>query len=169
MGVANNKAQCAALMVLVKRLAADPAAGPVTAIFAIDEEGPSKGTRHMVKSFTADACLTLEPFGLGRAFIQHQGFGSLDLIVRAAAAHGLQDDALDASVQLASLITGLARIDREILAAHPHPVTGKAFFHTSFIRGGTDWGTYPSELPSASSSAPIPARRCRTGSTRSAR
>jgi acetylornithine deacetylase/succinyl-diaminopimelate desuccinylase-like protein len=146
LGVGDNKAQCAALMMLVKRLAADPAAGPVTAIFAIDEEGPSQGTRHLVKSFTADACITLEPFGLGRACIQHQGFGSLDLIVRAAAAHGLQDDALDAGVQLASLITGLARIDREILAANPHPVTGKAFFHTSFIRGGTDWGTYPAEL-----------------------
>jgi len=49
-------------------------------------------------------------------------------------------------VQLASLITGLARIDREILATSPHPLAGKAFFHTSFIKGGTDWGTYPAEL-----------------------
>jgi len=146
LGVADNKAQCAALMMLVKRLANDPAPGPVTAIFAIDEEGPSQGTRHLVKNFAADACITLEPFGLGRACVQHQGFGSLDLVVRAAAAHGVQDDAPDAGVQLASLIAGLAQIDRETLAANPHPVTGKAFFHTSFIRGGTDWGTYPAEL-----------------------
>jgi len=146
LGVADNKAQCAALMMLVKRLAADPSPGPVTAIFAIDEEGPSKGSRRLVESFTADGCIALEPTGIGRVVIAHQGFGSLDLVVTAAAAHGASDDAPDAGVQLASLITGLARIDREILATSPHPLAGKAFFHTSFIKGGTDWGTYPAEL-----------------------
>jgi acetylornithine deacetylase/succinyl-diaminopimelate desuccinylase-like protein len=146
LGVADNKAQCAALMMLVKRLAADRAPGPVTAIFAIDEEGPSIGSRQLVKNFSADACITLEPMGSGRAIIAHQGFGSMDLRVTAAAAHGLSDDAPDAGVQLATLITGLARIDREILARSVHPLTGKPFFHTSFIRGGTDWGTYPAEL-----------------------
>jgi acetylornithine deacetylase/succinyl-diaminopimelate desuccinylase-like protein len=146
LGVADNKAQCAALMMLVKRLAANPAPGPVTAIFAIDEEGPSKGSRHLVKSFTAEGCIALEPTGIGQVVVAHQGFGSLDLVVKAAAAHGASDDAPDAGVHLASVITGLARIDREILAATRHPLAGKAFFHTSFIRGGTDWGTYPAEL-----------------------
>jgi acetylornithine deacetylase/succinyl-diaminopimelate desuccinylase-like protein len=146
LGVADNKAQCAALMMLVKRLAADTPPGPVTAIFAIDEEGPSKGSRHLAESFTADGCIALEPTGVGRVVVAHQGFGSLDLVVKAAAAHGASDDAPDAGVQLASLITGLARIDREILATSRHPLAGKAFFHTSFIRGGTDWGTYPAEL-----------------------
>lgn len=146
LGVADNKAQCAALMMVVKRLAANPSPGPVTAIFAMDEEGPSKGSRHLVESFTADGCIALEPIGIGQVVVAHQGFGSLDLVVKAAAAHGADDDAPDAGVQLASLITGLARIDREILATSPHPLAGKAFFHTSFIRGGTDWGTYPAEL-----------------------
>jgi len=146
LGVSDNKAQCAALMMLVKRLAANPSPGPVTAIFAIDEEGPSAGSHHLVKSFTADGCIALEPTGIGRVVVAHQGFGSLDLVVKAAAAHGAVDDAPDAGVQLASLISGLARIDREILATTAHPLAGKAFFHTSFIRGGTDWGTYPAEL-----------------------
>jgi acetylornithine deacetylase/succinyl-diaminopimelate desuccinylase-like protein len=146
LGVSDNKAQCAALMMLVKRLAAKPSPGPVTAIFAIDEEGPSKGSRHLVKAFAADGCIALEPVGIGRVVVAHQGFGSLDLVVKAAAAHGAADDAPDAGVQLASVITGLARIDREILATSAHPLAGKAFFHTSFIRGGTDWGTYPAEL-----------------------
>ena len=146
LGVADNKAQCAALMMLVKRLAANPSPGAVTAIFAVDEEGPSTGTHHLVKSFSADACITLEPTGIGDAVIAHQGFGSLDLVVTAAAAHGLSDDAPDAGVQLASLIAGLAQIDREILTASATPLTGKPFFHTSFIRGGADWGTYPAEL-----------------------
>jgi succinyl-diaminopimelate desuccinylase len=146
LGVSDNKAQCAALMMLVKRLAASPSPGPVTAIFAMDEEGPSKGSRHLVKALTADGCIALEPAGIGRVIVAHQGFGSLDLVVKAAAAHGAADDAPDAGVQLATLITGLARIDREILATSAHPLAGKAFFHTSFIRGGTDWGTYPAEL-----------------------
>ena len=133
LGVADNKAQCAALMMLVKRLAADPAAGPVTAIFAIDEEGPLEGHAPPGQELHRRRVHHPRAVRLGRACIQHQGFGSLELVVRAAAAHGLQDDAADAGVQLASLITGLARIDREILAVNPHPVTGKAFFHTSFI------------------------------------
>lgn len=146
LGVADNKAQCAALMMLTKRLAAQPSAGPVTAILSMDEEGQSLGTRQLVKRFKADACIALEPFGIGNAVVAHQGFGSLDLVVKAAAAHGTVDDAPDAGVQLASLIAGLAQIDREILAQSADPLTGKRFFHTSFVRGGTDWGTYPAEL-----------------------
>jgi acetylornithine deacetylase len=145
LGAADNKGQCAALMVLVKRLAAAPASGDVTAIFAIDEEGPSAGSRHLVQDFRADACIALEPMGIGRACVMHQGFGSLDLIVRAEAAHGMADDSPDAIVQLADIVKGLAAIDRE-LAANPHPEIGKAFFHTSFVRGGTDYGTYASEV-----------------------
>jgi acetylornithine deacetylase len=145
LGVSDNKAQCAALMSLVKRLAADPPAVDVTAVWAIDEEGPSAGTRHLVESFSADACVVLEPFGIGRACVMHQGFGSLDLVVRAQAAHGIADDSPDAIVQLADLVKGLAEIDRE-LAANPHPEVGKAFFHTAWVRGGTDYGTYPAEV-----------------------
>jgi acetylornithine deacetylase/succinyl-diaminopimelate desuccinylase-like protein len=145
LGAADNKGQCAALMMLVKRLAAAPAPGDVTAIFAIDEEGPSAGSHHLVESFRADACIVLEPMGIGRACVMHQGFGSLDLVVRAEAAHGMADDSPDAIVQLADLVKGLAAIDRT-LAANPHPEIGKAFFHTSFVRGGTDYGTYPSEV-----------------------
>ncbi len=146
LGVADNKAQCAALIALVRRLAANPPAGDVTAIFAADEEGPSIGSRELVKTFTADACIVLEPFGIGQACVLHQGFGSLELVVRGAAAHGLVDDAPDAGVQLAELVLGLAAIDREILAPRAHPRTGKAFFHTAWLRGGTDYGTYPAEL-----------------------
>jgi acetylornithine deacetylase len=145
LGVADNKAQCAALMSLVKRLAEAPPAADVSAIWAIDEEGPSAGSRHLVKSFTADACVVLEPFGIGQACVMHQGFGSLDLVVRAEAAHGVADDSPDAIIQLADLVKGLAEIDRE-LAAHPHPEVGKAFFHTAWVRGGTDYGTYPREV-----------------------
>jgi len=145
LGAADNKAQCAALMSLVKRLADAPPAVDVTAVWAIDEEGPSAGTRQLVNSFTADACVVLEPFGIGRACVMHQGFGSLDLVVRAEAAHGVADDSPDAIVQLADLVKGLAEIDRE-LAANPHPEIGKAFFHTAWVRGGTDYGTYPREV-----------------------
>ena len=53
LGVADNKAQCAALMMLVKRLAANPSPVAVTAIFAVDEEGPLTGTHHLLKSFSA--------------------------------------------------------------------------------------------------------------------
>lgn len=145
LGVADNKAQCAALMSLVKRLAETPPAVDVTAIWAIDEEGPSAGSRHLVRSFTADACIVLEPFGMGRACVMHQGFGSLDLVVRAEAAHGVADDSPDAIVQLADLVKGLVEIDRK-LAANPHPEVGKAFFHTAWVHGGTDYGTYPREV-----------------------
>lgn len=146
LGVADNKAQAAAMVLLVARLAADPPEGDVTAVFAIDEEGPSLGTHHLVKTLRADGAIALEPIGNGRAIVSHQGFGSLDLTVRAAAAHGLEDDAPDAIVQLAELVRGLAAIDRDLLTAARHPLAGKPFFHTSWVRGGTDYGTYPSEI-----------------------
>ena len=88
----------------------------------------------------------LEPFGIGRVCIAHQGFGSLQLVVRAAAAHGLVEMRPTPALHLAELVLGLERIDREILAARAHPLAGKAFFRTSWFRGGTDYGTYPAEL-----------------------
>jgi len=146
LGAADNKGQCAALAIAVERLAASPPPGEFVAVFAIDEEGPSVGTHHLVKDLVVDAALVLEPIGIGNACVAHQGFGSLDLVVKAAAAHGLADDAVDAGVQMAGLIAGLVEIDQTILAPNPHPLVGKAFFHTSFLRGGTDYGTYPAEL-----------------------
>jgi acetylornithine deacetylase len=146
LGAADNKGQCAALAIAVERLAASPPPGEFVAVFAIDEEGPSLGTHHLVKTLAVDAALVLEPMGIGNACLAHQGFGSLDLVVRAAAAHGLSDDAVDAGVQMAGLIEGLTEIDRTVLTPNPHPLVGKAFFHTAFLRGGTDYGTYPAEL-----------------------
>jgi acetylornithine deacetylase/succinyl-diaminopimelate desuccinylase-like protein len=146
LGAADNKGQCAALALAVERLAASPPPGEFIAVFAIDEEGPSIGTHHLVKTLVADGAVVLEPMGRGNVCVAHQGFGSLDLVVRAVAAHGLSDDAVDAGVQMAGLIDGLARIDRTVLAPNPHPLVGKAFFHTSWLRGGTDYGTYPAEL-----------------------
>lgn len=145
-GACDNKGQAAALAIAVESLAASPPPGEFVAIFAVDEEAGSAGTHQVVIGLEADGALVLEAMGTGNACVAHQGFGSLDLVVHAVAAHGLDDDAVDAGIQLAGLIEGLARIDREVLAPNPHPLVGKAFFHTSWVRGGTDYGTYPAEL-----------------------
>jgi acetylornithine deacetylase len=146
LGAADNKAQCAALMLAVRRLAEGPgpSSGELLAAFVIDEEGPSRGSHELVKTLRADAAVVLEPVGNGRCVITHQGFGSMDLVVRARAAHGMDDAAPDAIVHLAELIRGLVEIDRG-LASKPHSLNGKSFFHTGFVRGGTDYGTYPRE------------------------
>jgi acetylornithine deacetylase/succinyl-diaminopimelate desuccinylase-like protein len=147
LGAADNKAQCAALMLAVRRLAegSRPASGELLAAFVIDEEGPSVGTHELVKTLRADAAIVLEPVGNARCVVTHQGFGSMDLVVRARAAHGMDDGAPDAIVHLAELIRGMVEIDRG-LAAKPHRLNGKSFFHTGFVSGGTDYGTYPREV-----------------------
>jgi acetylornithine deacetylase/succinyl-diaminopimelate desuccinylase-like protein len=148
LGAADNKGQCAALMMALRALArsGEPLQGGLVGAFVVDEEGQSLGAHHFVDHHHPDAAIVLEPIGVGKCCITHQGFGSLDLKVQGRAAHGLDyQNAVDAIARTARIITELVRLDREKYAAHPHALNGKTMFHTSMIAGGTDYGTYPAD------------------------
>ena len=148
LGAADDKSGCAAGMLAVRELveSGTKLRGDLLLALVADEEGVSIGTEHLVKHHTADAALVIEPSGLPRLIVEHQGFGWIDVIVHGRAAHGSAPDmGIDSIVHMAEVIRRLDRLDREVFRANPDPMNGLTVFHTGTIQGGTDYATYPSK------------------------
>jgi acetylornithine deacetylase/succinyl-diaminopimelate desuccinylase-like protein len=145
-GAADDKAGVAVGLLALRELAAGPRLrGDVELACVADEEGATIGTAHYVANHRPDACLVIEPDDVGRVFVEHQGFGWVDVIVHGRASHGSAPDAgIDAIVHMAEVVRGLHRRDVEVFGAGPVPFNGRTVFHTGTIRGGTDYATYPS-------------------------
>ncbi|MGZ4115565.1 MAG: M20/M25/M40 family metallo-hydrolase [Actinomycetota bacterium] len=147
LGVADDKSGCAAGLLALRQLVEDGArlAGDVVVACVADEEGVSIGTEHWVRNHTADAVVVVEPDGLPRLIVEHQGFGWIDVIVHGKAAHGsAPEEGIDAIVHMAEVVSRLDRRDREVFAANPDAANGKTVFHTGTLQAGTDYATYPS-------------------------
>jgi acetylornithine deacetylase len=148
LGAGDDKGHCAAAMLALKSIVDRKIrlAGDLWLALLIDEEGTSSGAMRFAEHYKPDAMIVLEPFGLGKITVTHQGFGWLDVIVKGRAAHGSAPEVgIDAILHMAEVITRLGRLDREKYAFTSHPMNGKTVFHTSIITGGTDYATYPSE------------------------
>jgi acetylornithine deacetylase len=148
LGAADDKGHCAAVLLVLEALARrpEPLAGDVVAAFVMDEEATSEGTQHYVARHRPDACLVVEPFGIGRAIATHQGFGWLDLTIRGRAAHGsAPEKGTDAISRAARVVERLDALGRAWAAA-PDPLNGATVYHASTIRGGSDYATYPAEV-----------------------
>ena len=146
-GVADDKSSVAIGLLALRELAASGVrlAGDVVVACTVDEEGASIGTFDLVRRHRYDAAIILEPEGVGRAIVEHQGFGWVDILVHGRAAHGsAPDDGIDAIVHMAEVVRGLAELDARFAAA-PDPLNGRTVVHTSTIAGGTDYATYPSQ------------------------
>ncbi len=117
--------------------------GNLVAAFTMDEEATSLGTSDLVTRHPTDAAIVVEPLGLGRALVTHQGFGWLDIVIHGRAAHGSAPQmGVDAISHAAPV---LARLDAlgAGWAARPHPLNGATVYHASTIAGGSDYATYP--------------------------
>lgn len=150
-GVADDKGGCAAAMLAARELVRGGAqlAGDVLVALAIDEEGISIGTEHLVANHAGeiDLAIELEPEGSHVIFTEHQGFGWIDIVVRGVPAHGsAPDKGVDAIVHMAEVITRLHRLDETRWRPNPDPRNGRTVFHTGTIHGGTDYATYPGEV-----------------------
>jgi acetylornithine deacetylase len=146
LGVADDKAGVAVGLLALRELAAGPRPrGDVELVCVADEEGATIGTAHYVANHRPDACIVIEPDDVGRVYVEHQGFGWIDVIVHGRASHGSAPEAgIDAIVHMAEVVRGLHRRDVEVFGAGPVPFNGRTVFHTGTIRGGTDYATYPS-------------------------
>ncbi len=147
LGAADDKSGCAAALLALRELVETGTRlrGDLLVALVADEEGVSIGTEDLVRRHTMDAAVVIEPEGLPRLTVEHQGFGWIDVIVRGRAAHGSAPDVgIDAIVHMAEVIRRLDRLDREVFRANPDPMNGLTVFHTGTIRGGTDYATYPS-------------------------
>lgn len=148
LGAADDKGHCAAAMLALKSIAEKQIklGGDLRLALLVDEEGTSSGAFDFIKHHKPDALVVLEPSGLGKISITHQGFGWLDIIVKGRAAHGSAPDiGVDAILHMAEVITRLGKLDREQYAVTAHPLNDKIVFHTGVISGGTDYATYPDE------------------------
>jgi acetylornithine deacetylase len=147
LGAADDKGCCALALLVLRGLATsgDRLRGDLVVACAVDEEGVSIGTEHLIANHGMDAAIVLEPDGLPRLIVEHQGFGWIDVIVHGKPAHGsAPDEGLDAIVHMAEVVRRLDRLDREVFRANPDPLNGRTVFHTGTIGGGTDYATYPS-------------------------
>lgn len=147
LGSADDKACCAVALLALRSIVESGATlrGDLLVACTADEEGVSIGTEDLVKRYEMDAALVLEPDGLPKLCIEHQGFGWIDVIVHGKAAHGSAPEAgIDAIVHMAEVVRRLDRLDREVFAKNVDPVNGKTVFHTGTLHGGTDYATYPS-------------------------
>lgn len=151
LGVADDKGGCAAAMLAAAELVRSGArlAGNVLVALAIDEEGISIGTEHLVAhhAHEIDLAIELEPESSHLIFGEHQGFGWIDIVVHGVPAHGsAPEKGVDAIVHIAEVITRLNKLDKTVWAPNPDPKNGRTVFHTGTIHGGTDYATYPNEV-----------------------
>ena len=145
LGAADDKGHAAIELLVLESLVRSgrPLRGDVVAAFTMDEEATSTGTSDLLVRHAMDAAIVIEPFGLGRATVTHQGFGWLDIVVHGRAAHGSAPDVgIDAIGHAAAVLERLDVLGAR-WAAEPHPLNGATVYHASTIVGGSDYATYP--------------------------
>ena len=148
LGAADDKGFCAAMLLTVKDLIERGAklSGDVHLCFVSDEEGASCGTMDYVKKHMPEAALVLESAPLEHICVTHQGFGWLNITTKGKAGHGSAGGtSADAIYHMAEVMVRLQRNQRENFAKNVHPMNGETVYHTSIIRGGTDFASYPEE------------------------
>ncbi|MBF6605192.1 MAG: M20/M25/M40 family metallo-hydrolase [Chloroflexi bacterium] len=145
-GVADDKSSCAMGMLAMRALAGrrTKLAGDLVLACTVDEEGASIGTQHLIAGHPMDATLILEPEGIDRIVVEHQGFGWLDIVVHGRAAHGSDPgQGIDAIVHMAEVVRRLHELDGAGFGQGDGGRNGRTVFHTGTISGGTDYATYP--------------------------
>lgn len=145
LGAADDKGHAAAVLLVIEALARSDTRlrGDLVGAFTMGEEATSEGTFDLVQRHRTDAAIVVEPFGIGRAVVTHQGFGWLDIVIHGRAAHGSAPDlGIDAISHAAEVVRRLDRLGAA-WAADPHPLNGATVYHASTITGGSDYATYP--------------------------
>ncbi|MBX0299499.1 M20/M25/M40 family metallo-hydrolase [Cryobacterium sp. 1639] len=140
-GAFDTKGGLAAVLVAAQRATLTPLAGDLLVTLVADEEFGSLGTEEVLRRFSADAAIVVEPSELSLT-VCHRGFAWFELTLHGLAAHGsmpaLGVDAIrHAGLVLRALDDLQARLDR----APAHPLLGHGSVRVSQIAGGTDAAT----------------------------
>ena len=129
-------------------LAARSAGGirkPLLIAAVVDEECDSIGTEALLKRYTADAAIVLEPTDL-RLTIAHKGYAWFEIVTHGRAAHGsLPSEGCDAIRMMGRVLNILDALDRKLASLAPHLLLGHGSLHASLIRGGQELSSYPAE------------------------
>jgi len=117
--------------------------GDVLLTFVVDEEDASIGTAAVAQSSAADAAIVTESTGL-RICLAHKGFAWVTITTQGRAAHGSDYAAgIDAIMHMGRVLSGLERLERDVLPRRAHPLLGRPSLHASAITGGEGPSTYP--------------------------
>jgi acetylornithine deacetylase len=143
-GSADTKGGMAAAMLAMESLhELGELDGQLILAATVDEEFEAVGVERLVRGIGADAALVMEPVDM-TVVVAHKGFAWMEFRVRGRAAHGSdQELGIDAIDGIGRLIEELRGLGSE-LRAKVHDHLGSPTLHSSVIRGGEGWSTYPS-------------------------
>jgi len=136
-------AMCAATATIARE--ATPLRKPLLVAAVVDEECDSVGTQALVREYSADAAVVMEPTDL-KICIAHKGFAWFRVTTHGRAAHGsLPADGRDAIRMMGRVLDELDALDKRLARATSHPLLGPASVHASLISGGQELSSYPAE------------------------
>lgn len=141
-GAQDTKSGLAAAMAVTRAAAGWGLAGDLVLAAVIDEEGDSKGTEALLRRWTADAGIVLEPTGEVIVTV-HRGFYWGEVETRGVAAHGSDPvTGVDAIMGMGHVLVELDRLGEDLRRRPPGPA-GSGSMHASLIEGGIEGPTYP--------------------------
>jgi len=118
---------------------------PLLIAAVVDEECNSIGTEILLRQYTAEAAVVLEPTDL-RLCIAHKGYAWFEITTHGRAAHGsLPEEGRDAIRMMGRVLGLLDALDRNLAQLPGHDRLGHASLHASLITGGQELSSYPAE------------------------
>jgi acetylornithine deacetylase len=136
-------AMCAAAVALAREGAR--LSRPLLIAAVVDEECNSIGTETLLKKYSADAAVVLEPTDL-RLCVAHKGYAWFDVVTHGRAAHGsLPAEGRDAIRMMGRVLNLLDALDHKLATHAPHPLLGHGSVHASLISGGQELSSYPAQ------------------------
>jgi acetylornithine deacetylase len=133
-------AMCAAAIAASRELTR-----PLLLAAVVDEECNSIGTEALLRKYTAEAAVVLEPTDL-RLCVAHKGYAWFEVTTHGRAAHGsLPEEGRDAIRMMGRVLNLLDALDRKLAQLPPHERLGRGSLHASLIRGGQELSSYPAE------------------------
>ena len=142
-GAYDMKGALAACMVAAAQVQKEDLAGDVIVTGVADEEYASIGVQSILERHRADAAIVTEPTGL-KVCVAHKGFVWAEIETTGRAAHGSRPaEGIDAITRMAPVLNRLADLQRDLDAAHGHPLVGPGSIHASLIEGGQELSSYP--------------------------
>ncbi|HXP68031.1 MAG TPA: M20/M25/M40 family metallo-hydrolase [Candidatus Dormibacteraeota bacterium] len=118
---------------------------PLLIATVVDEECDSIGTEALLKRYTAEAAIVIEPTDL-RLTVAHKGYAWFEILTHGRAAHGsLPSEGRDAIRMMGRVLNILDALDRKLASLTPHPLLAYGSLHASVIHGGQELSSYPAE------------------------
>lgn len=142
-GSYDMKSGIAAMMIAAHRVAQRPHSGDILVTLVADEEYGSAGTEEVLRHFTADGAIVVEP-SEGEVTIAHRGFVWFEVEIEGRAAHGSRPDlGIDAIAKAGLFLSGLDELATRLVSGPRHPILGTGSVHASTIQGGEELSSYP--------------------------